>query len=862
MKPAFRLIAGFASLNLCVLAAHAQFTSAVTITGYTGPGGAVEIPTNINGLTVTAIGEGAFRSNSSITSINIPVTVTNIGSGAFQFCKGLTNVIVTRGLLEIGDGAFAYCSKLRSVAISDSVTRIGSSAFVGCSSLESVAIPQSVTRIGSGAFSGCFSLTAFIVDPVNPVFSSLEGILFDKTRMILIQYPPGKVGACAVPMGTTIADNAFSYCTNLTSIIVGETVTSIGYGAFRDCASLTNITLGKGVTSIEPSAFENTGLTAFFVDNLNPVFSGADGILFNKDQTTLLQYPAAKSGAYLVPNTVNLIAPRSFYQCTKVTEVSISNGATSIGNSAFGSCTNLTTVTLQNGIASIGDWAFSDCTSLWSVAILNGLTNIGDYAFAGCISLNSVAIPNGVTRLGQAAFNNCRSLTNITIPDTITRIADYTFAGCDSLRNIIVPRGVISLENGSFEFCAGLSSVSIADSVTSIGNAAFAWCTSLTNLSIPNSVTNIGESAFQACNSLTSIEVDVLNTFYSSRDGVLFDKDQLTLILYPAAKADYSYSVPDSVSSLLDRAFEGSTVTIVTIPGSVTNIGTAAFAYCSSLSAIVVDPLNSFYSSDTGVLFNKDKTVLLIYPQAGLTSYVIPSGVTKIGDYAFYYCYRLTGITIPTGVNIIGDYAFSGCFSLTNIMLPEDVSTIGAGAFSSCVSLVNLVLGDGISTIGDLAFSGCSALTNVIIPHTVTSLGEWPFASCTSLQGVYFEGNAPSVRPGFVSGPILPIFDDPKPTVYYLPGSAGWSATFAGCPTALWLPRIRIGDAPADPQTSQYGFTILWASGMTVVVEACTNLAAPTWSPMLTNTLPSSSLDFIDSNSPQHPHRFYRVRAE
>ena len=229
-----------------------------------------------------------------------------------------------------------------------------------------------------------------------------------------------------------------------------------------------------------------------------------------------------------------------------------------------------------------------------------------------------------------------------------------------------------------------IQSVFMANGVTSIGNFAFNECTSLTSMTIPDSVTCIGNCAFRECSSLASV------------------------------------TIPDSVTSIGVYAFCACTsLKSVTIPDSVTSIGNYAFSYCTSLTGIWVDEGNSHYFSDaSGVLFNKDKTVLAQCPGAFSGSYAIPDGVTSINDAAFVNCESLTSVTIPDGVTNIGYEVFAGCTSLANMVLPNGVTRIGAEAFDWCTSMKSITIPDGVTSIGYDAFSNCKSLTNVYFTGT------------------------------------------------------------------------------------------------------------------------------------------------
>ena len=319
---------------------------------------------------------------------------------------------------------------------------------------------------------------------------------------------------------------------------------------------------------------------------------------------------------------------------------------------------------------------------------------------------------------------------------------DTSLSGDIVLPSKIEGKPVTSIGNYAFFLCSSLTSITIPDSVTSIGDSAFYRCSSLTSITIPSSVTSIGSYAFDGCSKLNQINVDTANTAYSSMNGVLFDKDKTELIRYPEGKADASYSIPDSVTSIGSYAFDG----------------------CSKLNQINVDTANTAYSSMNGVLFNKVKTELIRYPEGKTdTSYAIPNSVTSIDYDAFYGCSSLTSITIPNGVTIIGGSAFedcssltsitipnsvtsiyistfSGCSSLASITIPNSVTSIDYAAFSGCSSLTSITISDSVTSIGDDAFEDCSSLTSITIPDSVTSIGDCAFNGCSSLKDVYYSG--------------------------------------------------------------------------------------------------------------------------
>ena len=378
------------------------------------------------------------------------------------------------------------------------------------------------------------------------------------------------------------------------------------------------------------------GLTSISVDDANPNYCAIEGVLFNKNKTKLIKFPrGSKSTSYTIPV----------------------------------------------GVTEIEDGAFSGCRGLTSIEIPNSVTHIGHYAFCACENLISVTIPNGVTNISQAAFSGCKKLTSIIIPNNVISIGDHAFEGCTCLASVSIGSSVKSVGCQAFSRCS-LISVILPDSVKNLGHYAFGNCANLVSVTIGSSIAKIDEDVFSGCTNFSSIHVDDNNPNYSSKDGVLFDKEKQTLVLCPRKKAG-SYSIHSNVTSIGDHAFEEcADLMSIEIPNGVTNIGQFAFESCR-----------------------------------GLTSIDIPDSVTRIGSGAFECCNNITSISIPKSVSTIEDYSFRLCQSITSIIIPSNVKRIGERAFDDCTGLTSIEFPDSVTSIGYGAFGGCRNLRSIIVPR-------------------------------------------------------------------------------------------------------------------------------------------------
>ena len=688
-----------------------------------------------------------------------------------------------KGLTKVG--GFSGCEKLAAITFSDCTETINKEAFKGCKSLESVKIPNSVTFIGENAFSKCSSLVNTYISDLtawcniklrnglaNPL--SNGGSLYLNNNLITQLIIPKNV--------TSIKSGTFCGCKSITSVTISDSVTSINESAFYECGNLTSVTIGSGVTSIGDYVF----------------------------------YKCSNLTNIVIPPSVTSIGTHAFYECDNLARVTIGFGVTSVGRAAFAYCKKLTNLSIPNKINFIGDFAFEGCDSLTYNEYGNGnylgntnnpflvfvnIKNRDGYSFS--LNPNTKIIMNGTERtdwikdywgrgyrreiVPDGAFSGYQNLTNIVIPYGVTCIGEWAFRNCENLASITIPDSVTSIGEKAFYGCIRLANVTIGSGVTSMKKGLFNSCRSLTKITIPDSITSIDSNIFSGCD----------NIAYNKHNNGLYlgnANNPFLILMGVENKNVLSFKINEKTKIIYDGAFgDCSNLISVTIPDRVTSIGSNAFSGCSSLENINVSENNTAFSYQDSILYNKEKTKIIVVLTGIKGNVIIPDGVTSIGDWTFYNCTGLTSITLPNSVTTIGKGAFerksysnppdvtfldietivvgNGLTSLDNLPITSALKsiTIGSGItsidnelFKYCEnakiyvsdlksylnnfsdnprvelkidSLPNdLVIPDGVTSIKNFAFKGHNNFTSVTIPDSVTSIGENAFSDCNNIK--------------------------------------------------------------------------------------------------------------------------------
>ncbi len=518
-------------------------------------------------------------------------------------------------------------------------------------------------------------------------------------------------------------------------------VTLIGNCAFNKCSELASITIPESVTSIESNAFSGCSNLHTVTLKSNPIVSKA-----YTANSSLKNIFGEQVEEYIIGDKVASISSYAFYGCTGMSKVTIPSSVTSIGKDAFTGCSGLTSV----HISDLAAWcriAFGDSSKSGSVS--NPLS-IAHHLFLNGEEVKDLVIPSSVSNIGYLAFWACHGLTSVTIPGNVTSIGRSAFPSCHSLASVTICDGVTNIDSWAFYNCQALTSVTIGNSVTSIGEGAFNKCPNLTSINIPQSVTSIGNNAFVGCSGLSSVTVCTDNL---SLSGMFPDSKNVEKLIYgegctktvSTGLASVSEVVlPQTLQTIDAKTFYNfRNLKEITIPQSVTSIGENAFYGCSNLASVkvLVTDYSDFCTNKIVSLIKSriGKPVMLIDENGNeIKDFRIPEGVTTVGEYAFCNCSGLTSVLIPSSVTSISQQAFSGCNNVEKLIYGEGCTkTVSTGL----TSVSEVVLPKTLQTIEASAFYNFKNLKTITIPQSVTSIGQQAFYGCAALASVTMENN-------------------------------------------------------------------------------------------------------------------------
>ncbi len=558
-----------------------------------------------------------------------------------------------------------------------------------------------------------------------------------------------------------IEADALYFCKKLTSINLPSNLDGIEEYAFYGCQSLRDISIPRHLSYMENNVFEACDkLNSFKVDTANKKFSSSNGILYDKAGTVLKKYPEGRT--------------------TK--KYKISSKVRTIDESAFAHSDNLKEIIIPDNVKEIRAYAFASCNSLNFMTIPETITTMGYSVFSNCKSLNAVKLPSKLKNLGPRSFANCKNLSVINLPETLLEIPHYCFMNCTNLSTVQLPQNL-----------------------KKIRDMAFYGCTNMKTIDIPKNVNSIWY-AFSGCTSMTSINVDADNLYYSSNNGILYDKEMTKLVRFPCGKE-----------------------TLEIIPESVTEIGSYSFSECKKLKEITIP-----------------KSILKIngnafYDCTKLQDINFSEGLLRIEQYAFEDCISLKSVELPASLNYFDhDYQiFGGCVSLTDVnvsesnntfssingvvlnknktvvelcpegksgkyVVPETVTKIASSAFESCKKLTQVILPKKLSTIEDDAFWQCEGLRSIVFPKSVQKIGHSAFGLCIRMKKALFLGPAPKLETNkYWDGDNLePFYScDKNFKVFYIYGNSGFVKNWSGFKTVATLPKPFVKLMKVDSST-------------------------------------------------------------
>lgn len=802
---------------------------------------------------LSVIGDRAFQ-GSSLRKITIPASVAKLGTpapenkgttyyykntdlnknGVFMDCDKLEEVVMLCNPTTIAQGTFAGCSRLKTVTLPETMLEIPEFTFYNCTSLvtvktvsddtvrgedEVVTLPNSLREIGSGSFASTAIRSITIPAGVNTVGDlSFNCYLNPNARAVAsssLKTYSVFYNCVSLETVTFLGDSITMYdpylfngCASLTSADLPDNIEFIEDGTYYGCSSLRSVKLPADLKIIGNCAFQHSGITSITIPETVTDFVGYTTA--QNKTTKLYEKKLASVSASNLP----------FRYCQSLKTV-VCNART-LPMYMFADCTSLETATINS--ATIGNYLFSNDESLTKVTFADSVTSIGTYAFQNCTSLTSVTLPEKITKVGSNFFNGCTSLTSVNFKGTVTVIDSNAFKDCTSLSNITLPESLTKIDSGAFRNCTSLKTIELPAKLTTIGNTAFAE-SGLTEITIPKTVTSlgttfnydvggyywydttlVGSGVFAACENLTRVVFE---------EGF---KGQVGAQTFMNCTNLSEVVLSNAITGIASGVFANTAISSITIPASVTAIGTHVFDNCDNLKSIEVDSKNTKFKSVNGVLYgnaistvNAGEDVLIAYP-SGKTDSTYTVAVSDILPGAFVGNDHLTRVTLPgnlvyytyfsnattakksssvaTGTNVhLG--LFGNCSALTTVEFTGEIGFITNYMFKNCVSLKtvgtsdNLVEGkvilEDVTRIGDGAFANTgiedltvrnSSAIAYIGSTTTTTSYTLPNSDSNKMKGA-FSNNASLVK-AVIDTPIAYIpdmlfYNDPNLTDVTLP---------------------------------------------------------------------------------------------
>ena len=671
-----------------------------------------------------------------IRFIYISDGITTIGNNAFFDLSNAKSLYIPEGISSIGEGAFENCSELKEINPPNSLNTIGNGAFRKCSKIKKISIPAAVTNIGNSSFAGCDKLTEITVADTNKNFMSADGVLFNKDKSILMAYPCNKDNeSYDIPNGVTqIAEYAFDSCQNLSKVTFPDSLLNIAQGAFNNCDGIGEITIPASVTEIAQGAFlyGMESLESINVEQNNTAYSSENGVLYNKDKTTLLRVPealAAVDNKLTIPNSVTTIGQEAFFDCETVNRLYVPNSVKKIELAAFMYFDSLEYIKYY-GTKTEWDFIekdnFNEKLDEVDIEFLNienetpftmkvgEKASIKEYVnFGGNTAIEesvsysssnpSVAVIEGDTLIAVSIGETVVTATYVKDGEIIAATSKVKVV---SDASNITSKSFTLEEGGTWDIRENLSDmpkyllnkvtfVSTDESVVKVDNLL---------------ITAVGAGKATVFATYLSYKVRMeftVTPIYTAEEFFKFSNGTITGYI----GSDKIVKIPPTingttVTAIGYGAFSRSPITKVVLPDTITKIDSYAFRYCYNLTSINLN-----------------------------------EGLKTINSYAFYYCSSLLKLTIPSSVDLSKNrYWFTGCSRLDTIIFAEGITKTGSVLNGSNVRKV--VLPSTLQEISDYAFNNCSRLQEVSIPANVTKIGYSAFQYSRNLRNLSVPSNS------------------------------------------------------------------------------------------------------------------------